>query len=157
AALTSKPSNPSPAVPAPSWQPPPPPAAPSPLAKLQARRPLPPPPAAPSPLARLQAWGPPPPSTPSGPLARLVAPGRRPRPRGTILTGMMTPRVRRKVFISYHHADSEEVERFLAAFRDAADCFIPKGIGVGMAGDIIDSTDKDYVMRRIRQEYLRDS
>jgi len=65
--------------------------------------------------------------------------------------------VRRKVFVSYHHADEREVRLFIAMFDQAADAFIARGIGVGMAGDIIDSTDTEYVMGRIRREYLRDS
>lgn len=64
---------------------------------------------------------------------------------------------RRKVFISYHHADAEEIRMFVSAFDHAADCFIARGIGAGMAGDIVDSSDTDYVMSRIRTEYLRDS
>lgn len=65
--------------------------------------------------------------------------------------------VRRKVFISYHKADSDEVNRFIRLFSGAYDTFIARGIGAGMAGDIIDSTDTDYVMSRIRQLYLGDS
>lgn len=83
-----------------------------------------------------------------------------PRPLSAALGGSMvwpTQLVRRKVFISYHHADADEIRHFVAAFDHAADSFIARGIGAGMAGDIIDSTDTDYVMSRIRQEYLRDS
>ncbi len=75
----------------------------------------------------------------------------------TAATLWLAQPVRRKAFISYHHADEDEIQRFVAAFDHAADGFIARGIGAGMAGDIVDSTDTDYVMSRIRQEYLRDS
>jgi hypothetical protein len=70
---------------------------------------------------------------------------------------LLSALVRRKVFISYHHADAEEIRRFVTAFDHSADSFIARGIGAGMTGDIVDSHDTDYVMSRIRQEYLRDS
>ncbi len=61
------------------------------------------------------------------------------------------------MFISYHHADEAEVGRFVYAFDHATDAFIARGIGAGMAGDIVNSGDTDYVMGRIRSEYLKDS
>jgi hypothetical protein len=64
---------------------------------------------------------------------------------------------RHKCFISYHHADETEVQRFIGTFDETHDLFIARGIGAGMAGDIIDSTNSAYIMRRIREEYLRDS
>ena len=70
---------------------------------------------------------------------------------------LLSQPIRRKVFISYHHADADEIRRFVNAFDHGADAFIARGIGAGMAGDIVDSTDTDYVLSRIRQEYLRDS
>ena len=36
-------------------------------------------------------------------------------------------------------------------------CFIPKTIGISDDDDFIDSDDRDYVMRRIREKYLTDS
>jgi hypothetical protein len=65
--------------------------------------------------------------------------------------------VRRKVFISYHKADADEVNRFIGLFSGAYDAFLARGIGAGMAGDIINSADSNYVMSRIRQQYLVDS
>lgn len=65
--------------------------------------------------------------------------------------------LRRKVFISYHKADSEEVNQFLRVFCGAYGTFLARGIGAGMAGDIISSTSTDYVMSRIRELYLGDS
>lgn len=65
--------------------------------------------------------------------------------------------MRHKVFISYHHADKEEVEKFIEDFDDKHDVFIARALGRGMADDIINSTNTSYVMRRIRELYLKDS
>ncbi|MER5375989.1 TIR domain-containing protein [Streptomyces sp. NPDC002553] len=64
---------------------------------------------------------------------------------------------RRKCFISYHHDDESEVLRFIQEFDHTHDSFIARGIGAGMPGDVIESTDRDYIMRRVRETYLRDS
>ena len=49
--------------------------------------------------------------------------------------------VRRKVFISYHHADGEEVRSFVSAFDHATNSFEARGLGLepGMADDIVRS------------------
>lgn len=60
-----------------------------------------------------------------------------------------------KVFISYHHDDQKEVDKFVEKFSDEEHCFICRALG--MTDDIIDSDDPDYVMRRIRELYLKDS
>lgn len=65
--------------------------------------------------------------------------------------------VRHKVFISYHHADQDEVEEFIETFDHERKVFITRGVGVDIEQDIIDSDDTDYVMRRIRELYLKDS
>jgi hypothetical protein len=70
---------------------------------------------------------------------------------------MGVAQVRRKCFISYHHDDELEVRRFIDNFDHAHDAFIARGIGASMPGDVIDSTDRDYIMRRVRESYLRDS
>lgn len=57
-----------------------------------------------------------------------------------------------KCFISYHKADKEAVDDFCENFSGS---FIRRGII--MEEDIIDSNDTDYVMRRIRELYLKDS
>lgn len=67
------------------------------------------------------------------------------------------PPPRRKVFISYHHADEDEVAAFRAFYQDVAQCFISRGINAGMPGDVIDSGDPEYVMGRIRTLHLQDS
>lgn len=64
-------------------------------------------------------------------------------------------RIRRKVFISYHHNDQEAVNRFIDTFDRLHDVFIYRALG--LSNDIINSNDTDYVMRRIREDYLRDS
>ena len=65
--------------------------------------------------------------------------------------------IRRKCFISYHHADQEEVDRFVRTFDHERNIFISRGLGKEMSQDIIDSSNTDYVMRRIRELYLSDS
>lgn len=65
--------------------------------------------------------------------------------------------MRRKCFLSYHHADQDAVDTFVRNFDHSHDAFIARGLGQEMAQDIIDSTDTDYVMRRIREVYVRDS
>ena len=67
------------------------------------------------------------------------------------------PIVRRKCFISYHHTDQDEVDQFIRDFDHDNDSFIARGLGNEMPGDVIQSTDTDYVMRRIRDLYLSDS
>jgi hypothetical protein len=61
---------------------------------------------------------------------------------------------RHKCFISFHHADEDEVSDFIEAFEDA---FIPRVLGVSDEDDFIDSDDTDYVMDQIREKYLTDS
>ncbi len=65
--------------------------------------------------------------------------------------------VKHKVFISYHHEDQDEVEQFIDDFGINGQVFIHRGLGLGMKDDIINSNDTDYVMRRIRELYLKDS
>lgn len=62
--------------------------------------------------------------------------------------------VRRKCFISYHHADQDAVNRFVRGFDHDRDCFIARGLGEEMSPDIIQSTNTEYVMRRIRERFL---
>lgn len=65
----------------------------------------------------------------------------------------MPPRVRRKCFVSYHKDDLPAVNRFITRFGKSN--FIKRGITLPQ--EVIDSTDTEYVLRRIRQLYLRDS
>lgn len=64
---------------------------------------------------------------------------------------------RHKTFVSYHHADEAEVSTFIDHFDHDHDVLISRGIGASMAGDVINSTDADYIKQRIRSLYLRDS
>ena len=65
--------------------------------------------------------------------------------------------VRHKVFISYHHDDKKEVDKFIETFDEERKVFVGRALGIGMSEDIIDSSDVDYVIRRIRKLYLKDS
>jgi len=63
--------------------------------------------------------------------------------------------VRHKCFLSYHHDDAVAVEEFVTNFEDV---FIPKVIGISdQYGELVDSYDDDYVMDRIREDFLTDS
>ena len=64
------------------------------------------------------------------------------------------PTARRKCFVSYSADDEDEVDRFV---RDFTEVFIAKVIGVSRGDSLIDSGNSDYVMSRIRNEYLGDS
>lgn len=64
---------------------------------------------------------------------------------------------RRKCFISYHRSDEDEVQGFIQRFDHDNNVLISRGIGASMAGDIINSNSSDYIMRRVREDYLRDS
>jgi hypothetical protein len=55
--------------------------------------------------------------------------------------------------VSYHGEDLAAVERFIARFGKHN--FIKRAIT--LPREVIDSNDTEYVMRRIRQLYLRDS
>ncbi|MFJ3138993.1 TIR domain-containing protein [Streptomyces sp. NPDC086843] len=70
---------------------------------------------------------------------------------------MTASQARRKCFISYHHEDEREVHQFIQKFDHVRDIFIARGIGAGMPGDVLNSNNRDYIMRRVRELYLRDS
>lgn len=58
----------------------------------------------------------------------------------------LATKTRRKCFISYHHADEIEVAQFIQTFDHNQDVLIARGIGASMSGDIINSSDRDYIM-----------
>lgn len=62
---------------------------------------------------------------------------------------------RRKCFISYHHDDEDEVQHFIQTFDHSRDTLIARGIGASMPGDIINSTNDEYIKSRIREKYLK--
>ncbi len=59
--------------------------------------------------------------------------------------------VKHRCFVSYHKVNSIAVENFIEEFSDV---FTAKTVGVTDEDDFIDSEDRDYVMRRIREKYL---
>jgi hypothetical protein len=61
---------------------------------------------------------------------------------------------RHKCFVSYHVDDISEVEAFLEDFGTE---FIPRSVGVTIEDDFVDSTDEEYIKRRIRELYLTDA
>lgn len=62
---------------------------------------------------------------------------------------------RHKVFLSFHHDDLQTVLAFIKRFDTAEDAFIYRAIA--MPDDVINSDDPDYVMSRIRSNFLSDS
>jgi hypothetical protein len=62
--------------------------------------------------------------------------------------------VRRKVFISHYHTHQTETDQFL---RDFGDVFVRKAVGALGEQNFINSSDPEYVMRRIRADYIGDS
>lgn len=65
--------------------------------------------------------------------------------------------VRHKVFISYHVEDLDEVNEFINTFDKDRKVFITRVVGAGMSDEIINSDDTDYVISKIRKNYLKDS
>ncbi|MDV6231775.1 TIR domain-containing protein [Rhodococcus cercidiphylli] len=71
--------------------------------------------------------------------------------------GTLANQTRRKCFISYHHSDEREVQQFIQTFDHDQDILIARGIGASMSGDIINSSDNEYIKSQIRAKYLRDT
>jgi hypothetical protein len=63
---------------------------------------------------------------------------------------------KRKAFISYHGTDKVAVDAFISRWAHREGVFIPKVIGV-YGQDLINSDDADYIMGRLRRDYLGDS
>ena len=61
---------------------------------------------------------------------------------------------RRKVFISYYHGDQIAVNKFV---QDFSDVFIAKTVGVKDGDFDFNSTNPEYIMRKIRENKLQDS
>jgi hypothetical protein len=64
---------------------------------------------------------------------------------------------RHRCFISYHHTDRKEVDNFIDLFDPNREVFITRYLGQKMSDEVINSTNTKYVMRKIRELYLRDS
>ena len=73
---------------------------------------------------------------------------------GDSISARSADRTRHKCFVSYHVADIGEVETFVEDFGSE---FITRCIGITEEDDFLDSTDDDYIKRRIREKYLTDS
>ncbi len=65
--------------------------------------------------------------------------------------------IKRKVFISLHQKDRNEVDNFIERWANREGVFIPKALGVSDNDDFINSTNPEYVMSKIREKYLGDS
>ena len=63
--------------------------------------------------------------------------------------------VRHKCFVSYHGEDRDQVQNFIDRFDEGRDVFIRRAIT--MPDDVIQSDNLEYVLRRIRERFLRDS
>lgn len=61
-----------------------------------------------------------------------------------------------KVFISHYHADDDAVNEFVSKFADEEKIFTAKIVGDDY-DTTIDSDDPEYIMRKIREDYLTDS
>lgn len=64
---------------------------------------------------------------------------------------------RRTVFISFSQSDRVEVNAFVYRWAQQDRVFVPKGVGIAFGDDLINSNDADYVIGRIRRDYLADS
>lgn len=64
--------------------------------------------------------------------------------------------VRRKVFICYHHDDQDEVNAFIDTFDYRHRLFISRSIGF-YEDDYIYSWSDNYIISKIRQEYMSDT
>lgn len=61
---------------------------------------------------------------------------------------------RRKCFISYFKGDEDAVAKFI---EDFGHLFIPRVVGTDYGSDLINSNNSEYIMSRLRREYLADS
>jgi hypothetical protein len=75
---------------------------------------------------------------------------------GSLLYEAQNTPPKRRCFISYHHADENEVQTFLDTYSNA-EVFTHRALGLDMANDIVKSNDTDYVMRRIRESYMQNT
>ncbi len=66
--------------------------------------------------------------------------------------------IRHKGFIPYHHDDQAEVDEFIRTFDHRRDTFIARAVGSDQTSQhLIDSGNPEYIMRRIRKLYIKDS
>ena len=67
------------------------------------------------------------------------------------IEGKIVMAVKHRCFVSYHKVNSTAVKNFVEEFSDV---FTAKTVGVTDEDDFINSNDREYVMRRIREKYL---
>jgi len=72
-------------------------------------------------------------------------------------TGLPPLPPKRKVFISFFQNDRTEVGAFILNWAANAQVFTPKALGTFGNENFINSTNSEYVMGQIRQNYLGDS
>ena len=60
--------------------------------------------------------------------------------------------VKRNVFLTYHHADQQGAYNFVASFKGSFNAM--RAVGVSDNDDFVDSTNTDYVLRCIRENYI---
>lgn len=65
--------------------------------------------------------------------------------------------IKRKVFISHYKGDRYEVDNFIQRFANEEQVFTPYVLGANDNDDFINSNDPEYVMRKIRENYLQDT
>jgi hypothetical protein len=65
--------------------------------------------------------------------------------------------VRRTVFISFSRFDRTEADSFVQRWSVQERVFIPKALGITFGDDLINSENAEYVISRIRRDYLADS
>lgn len=64
---------------------------------------------------------------------------------------------RHRVFISYYHEDQVEVNNFINTFDKDRNVFTYRALGALDDINLMDSTNTDYIMSRIRRNYIKDS
>lgn len=65
--------------------------------------------------------------------------------------------VRRNVFLSFYQGDRREADTSIYRWSVIEEVFTPKALGTFDNADFINSTNPEYVMNRIRRDYLGDS
>lgn len=65
--------------------------------------------------------------------------------------------IKRRVFISHYRGDKLEVDNFINKFANVEKVFTPYVLGANDNDDFINSSNPEYVMSQIRENYLKDS
>jgi len=65
--------------------------------------------------------------------------------------------IRRKVFLTFYGADTNEVNKFIYQWQEVEKVFHTRALGTFDNEDFIQSDDPDYVMSQIREKYIADS